>query len=343
MGQTSAPYGPCLSAHVTEFAVPSAFSGPAGITVGSDGALWFAENNADKIGRITTGGSITEYSLPTSTSSPIDLVSGSDGALWIDEQNQIGRITTRGSITQFSIPTQGSSPNGITPGPDGALWFAEGGTLGPGGTGAVPSSNQFGRITTGGSITGFAVPIPTPTSEGAFPIPRSATAGPDGNLWFTVATYVYFYPAYTPVGGLIARVTTGGAVTEFRLPVAHSVPEAIVSGPDGALWFTQTMDYGIGQNSIGNEIGRITTGGSINEYPIVDAISSLEGITRGPDGALWFADSGGCIGRITTSGIHTQFAVPTTSGAPFGIVTGPDGAIWFTEYEGNNIGRLVPS
>jgi len=37
-----------------EFPVPTASSQPAGITAGPDGNLWFAEQNGNKIGRITT-------------------------------------------------------------------------------------------------------------------------------------------------------------------------------------------------------------------------------------------------------------------------------------------------
>src|ERR1022692_376814 len=44
--------------------VPTAFAWPAGIAAGPDGALWFAEFNKSKIGRITTAGDITEYAVP---------------------------------------------------------------------------------------------------------------------------------------------------------------------------------------------------------------------------------------------------------------------------------------
>jgi len=41
---------------ITEFATPTAFSVPVDITAGPDGALWFTEAVANKIGRITTAG-----------------------------------------------------------------------------------------------------------------------------------------------------------------------------------------------------------------------------------------------------------------------------------------------
>ena len=89
----------------------------------------------------------------------------------------------------------------------------------------------------------------------------------------------------------------------------------------------------------GNKIGRITTAGVITEFPI-PAGCSCQDITLGPDGALWFAETGvGKIGRITTAGVFTEFAIPTAGSTPFGIASGPDGALWFTDYA-NNIGRL---
>jgi len=79
---------------VTEFAVPTASSGPSGIAAGPDGALWFTELSANKIGRITTGGAVTEFAVPTASSFPEGIAAGPDGALWFTEANgnKIGRI-----------------------------------------------------------------------------------------------------------------------------------------------------------------------------------------------------------------------------------------------------------
>jgi hypothetical protein len=47
---------------VTEFSSGmSAGAVPNGIAAGPDGNLWFADNGANKIGKITTAGVITEY------------------------------------------------------------------------------------------------------------------------------------------------------------------------------------------------------------------------------------------------------------------------------------------
>ena len=95
----------------------------------------------------------------------------------------------------------------------------------------------------------------------------------------------------------------------------------ITAGPDGALWFTETVAETVGQ------IGRITTAGVVTEYPLPTVNSLPAGITAGPDGALWFTEGGSNrIGRITTGGVITEYPVPTPVSSPAGITAGPDGA-----------------
>jgi virginiamycin B lyase len=153
------------------YATPTPNSGPHGIVEGPDGNLWFTEQSASKIGRVTPGGSFMEFPTPTAASSPMGITVGPDGNLWFTEAspsgtNHIGRITTDGFIDEFPIPTPGSQPFAITAGPDGNLWFTD------------RSNNNIGRITPQGDVMEY--PIPTANS-GVFDI----TAGPDGHLWFT--------------------------------------------------------------------------------------------------------------------------------------------------------------
>ena len=72
------------------------------------------------------------------------------------------------------------------------------------------------------------------------------------------------------------------------------------------------------------------------------ASSQPNGITVGPDGAIWFTEdnfyTSPAIGRITTAGVITQY--PAGS-AQYGIAAGPDGALWFTEDPGDKIGRMT--
>lgn len=295
------------SATIAEYPVPIG-SYPNGITAGPDGALWFAEQGSNKIGRITTGGVLTEYPIPTSNSNPDAITAGSDGALWFAEQqaSKIGRITTDGAITEYLIPTADSYPDAITQGPDGNLWFTEN------------NSNKVGRITTGGVITEYPVP-----SAGA-PGPGFITTGPDGALWFAESGR-----------NNIGRITTGGVITEYPVTTGAGNPDDIAAGPDGALWFTFY---------VGNKIGRITTGGLITVYTIPTSGADAYGMVAGPDGAMWFTEYGtDKIGRITTTGVITEYSIPTANSRATWITVGPDGNLWFTEGGGNNIGTVSVS
>jgi streptogramin lyase len=164
---TSVPLAWAAVGTITEFPLPTAGSGPAHITLGPDGNLWFTEAGGNKIGRITPSGAITEFTVPTAGSGPLGITAGPDGNLWFTEEfrGKIGRITPSGAITEFTVPTFGNLFD-ITAGRDGNLWFDEG------------PVNKIGRITTGGAITEF--PIPT-----AFSFPFGIASGRGDKVWFT--------------------------------------------------------------------------------------------------------------------------------------------------------------
>jgi hypothetical protein len=84
---------------------------------------------------------------------------------------------------------------------------------------------------------------------------------------------------------------------------------------------------------------------TINEYPLPDLPRDpcpfmdhrfctaqfrpvyLSGITAGPDGNVWFADTNGhAVGMIAPSGNITELVAPGSD--PLDIVTGADGNLW---------------
>ncbi|MDQ2810091.1 MAG: S-layer homology domain-containing protein [Chloroflexota bacterium] len=122
-------------------------------------------------------------------------------------------------------------------------------------------------------------------------------------------------------------------MTLFPLPIADSYPDAIVTGADGNLWFTEQRGY----------IGRITATGELTEFLVAEG-QNLDDITAGPDNALWFTHPlGGKIGRISLTGTITETAIPENYAAPIQIVRGSDGNFWFSDYTGNNIWRMTPA
>jgi virginiamycin B lyase len=66
-----------------------------GITVGPDGALWFAQAVANDIGRMTLDGQFSEVEGLTAAARPEYIAPGPDNTLWFTEKdgNRIGRIT----------------------------------------------------------------------------------------------------------------------------------------------------------------------------------------------------------------------------------------------------------
>jgi virginiamycin B lyase len=161
------------------------------------------------------------------------------------------------------------------------------------------------------SELGIITEYPLPAGSGK---PDAITLGPDGALWFTADGVV----------GQIGRITTSGApITIYQVnPGGSSISyPSMVGGPDGALWFTDSQ---------GSAVGRITTFGSVLEYPTPSHSSIPYGITAGPDGALWFTESAAnTVGRITTAGAITEYRIPAPGVYPLGITAGPDGALWF--------------
>ena len=121
----------------------------------------------------------------------------------------------------------------------------------------------------------------------------------------------------------------------LKLYKADEPTLGITSGPDGALWFTET-----------DKIGRITTSGKLKYYSTLTNSARPFGIAVGPDKALWFTEGpAGKIGRITTSGHVSEYPVKPANYSPARITAGPDGALWFTEGSGNTmyIGRMTTS
>ena len=163
--------------------------------------------------------------------------------------------------------------------------------------------------------------------------PSGIVAGPDGALWVTQGCSGI--AQFGTCGESIERITTSGATTTYSLPYTgiSQGPTGITNGPDGALWFTE---------SVGNKIGRITIAGAISEYAIPTANSYSLSIAAGSDGALWFTEAyGNKIGRATVSGSITEHTIPTAGSYPSSIAAGSDGALWFTESSSSKIGRIT--
>jgi virginiamycin B lyase len=102
------------------------------------------------------------------------------------------------------------------------------------------------------------------------------------------------------------------------------VMHGLTKGPDSALYFAYENLFG---TPMGRDVGRIDTSGNFQLFALPSS-AFPEGITNGPDGAVWTGDDNSTtIYRTTTTGTTTSFE----TGEPMtAVTTGPDGALWFT-------------
>ena len=131
------------------------------------------------------------------------------------------------------------------------------------------------------------------SGDGVYYTPTAVVAGPGGKLWVTDDVDEDYGE-----NAVVAIATSGKRTNTFYYPGVSTEGdcfEDIASGPDGALWITDSYNY---------QIVRMTAGGGIKNFPLSDYAAPI-GITVGPDSALWFTaqtPSGGAIGRIATKG-----------------------------------------
>jgi virginiamycin B lyase len=301
---TPTPVVPNVSA---EFSVPTAASAPQGITLGSDGFIYFVETAGNKIVKMTTGGIFTEMSVPTINAGPFGVTGLPDGSIWYTENtaSQIAMLSGTTS-TEFPLPTANAGPTYIVRGPDGALWFSE------------TNANKLGRIDVSGNVTEF--PVPTANAGLAGLVGYS-----DGGIWIAESN-----------ASAIVRFDVTAKTFSAPHPTltANAAPTQIVVCPDGqTLCFTENNAA---------KLGQITPAGVVTEHSLAPAASAF-GLINGADFNLYFTDRAqNKIGQI--SGISfgvTEFPIPTAASQASFLSLGPDAEIYFTETAANKVGRLT--
>jgi virginiamycin B lyase len=211
-----------------------------------------------------------------------------------------------------------------------------------------------------------------PSGSSSFPYsPSDVTVGPDGAIWVTDEIDQDFGE------NAVVRIATSGRRTNTYyydgVTSEGSSLGSITTGPDGALWVTDSYNsevlrldlkgnytrFPIGgfgspidivtgpdkalwfteQAGSASQVVRMTTKGAMTPYTVGGQPID---IAVGSDRALWFTDLKGQVGRITTGGKITEYSKGISPGAePYSIAPGPDGAMWFTELGGGRIGRIT--
>lgn len=322
VGRSARISAKCTHCVVAEYTIPTASSGVgSSIIAGPDGNMWFTENAAGKVGKLTVKGLFTEYNVaPGGILGGI--TRGPDGMLWflVSTTGGLGRVNpATGSIKTFCCYGSSTQFFSVTEGPDHNMWV---------GTSqyecvirhGLPWCTQINPaidvINPRGSLV-KQIPLGTSCSNPASLI----VMGSDRNLWFDDTTS-------------FSRMTTGGVCTAWGLDYWPPGLPDISLGADGSVWFTENS---------ANQIAKITTAGVITQYPVPTASSDPWGLAPGPNGNIWFAEwAGNKIGRITPAGAITEYPLPTPNSQPVGIALGPDGDLWVVEAGTNKIAQFRP-
>jgi streptogramin lyase len=256
-------------------------------------------------------------------------------------------------VTEFA--TGLTRPGSLIDGPEGRLWFVSRETSAEAFDGSLASITPTGAVDV----------------ESAFPRdPYALIHGPDGNLWMAsrflgglpaigrydaaAGAFVGFdyFPGFLPndmagtndAGNPRIWVTAGLSVVQMdpagtilsttpTMGVARAITASATT--PATLWFTQAPNGGVGR------IGRL-------QFPAlaqftVPTSGELVDIAEGPDGGIWFTDTGANrVARLSPDGATlVGYPVPSADAFPHGITSGPDGNLWFTMRDANKIGLIT--
>lgn len=147
----------------------------------------------------------------------------------------------------------------------------------------------------------------------------------DGSMWFAAASV-----------NRIVRVDDKFQETPF-VPVSGSTKglSGLAFDTDGNVWFSK---------STGRVVGKFpTAGGEGVEYALPEEANYPEGLTRGPDGAMWYYDPvHQNLGRVAPDGSTTVIPPPPKLNpfGPRGMASGVDNSIWLTDMAQNALWKL---
>jgi sugar lactone lactonase YvrE len=260
----------------------------------------------------TCGGVVDGRPATQATICPQGVAVGPDGSLYIAENWFIRRVSPDGIITTVAgngwwgysgdggPATQAvlSYPRGVAVGPDGSLYIADSGNhhirrVGPDGiistVAGDPIYSHNGYSGDGG-----------PATEALLNYPTGITLSPDGSLYFA-DTINNRIRRVSPAGiittvagnGVAGYGGDGGPATQAAL----NYPWGVAVGPDGSLYIADSQNQSI--RRVGPD-GIITTvaGNGVNGYggdggpPTQAVLSYPRRVAVGPDGNIYFADSG---------------------------------------------------
>jgi sugar lactone lactonase YvrE len=360
------------------------FSAPAGIAVDSSGNLYVADAGNQVIRMVTIAGVVsTVAGVPTKSGSddgdtahahfntPIGMAVDSGGALYVTElanetvrkiasgmvSTVAGLAGTTGTADGNGSTARFNAPAGIAVDATGQLFVAD------------RNNNSIRAISTTADVTTFtglpaqqagtdgnggAARFSTPDGIAVFPDGRLAVAD-TGNDTIRTVTMAGDVTTLAGTAGAVGTTDGSGSLARFQNPVGLAADAA------GNLYVADTLNHTIRtvapDGTVATLAGSPGTSGNADGAGLTTARFSLPGgVTVGPQGNLYVADTGNSLIRqITPGGIVSTlagntagsgFADGTGSAAyfsvPVGLVVDLAGNIYVADTGNNAIRRITP-
>jgi virginiamycin B lyase len=328
----AAAAAPEESRYITEYNVPTPNSGPIGITVDSNGMIWFAETNVSRIARFSPDNrTFKEYALPLTDALRKNgaqiwgMVFDAKGRLWFTEATEAAIWMFDSSTEKFEkFPLQPNVfPSQIAVDSSGVLWFTE------------LFGNQIGRLdpskavnNTREGITEYLIPTP---DAGAISLIFDKT----GKIWFTE-------PFSRKVGMFDPQTIR---FKEYVMPESVFTLTGLAMDTAGHLWIT---DHG------SSEFYRFDPNtGIFNEYSTslpkyLFNVSLPYYLASDSNGKIWMNEHySNAIAMINPeTEVLTEYSIPTRN-PRFGYIADAlkltvdkNDNVWFTEWTANKIAVL---
>jgi len=208
---------------ITTYAVPRSDAFLMAISPAPGGGVWAGEFGANRVARVTRGGSVSEYRAPGPSDEYVrSLVTDADGSLWIAENHAIMHLLRNGRVEQYPIasPQPGDGIRNMIRAGAHSFWL----TL-YSQPGEQPSIWHFAPTE---GLTRFTVPS---SSLGtSLLVPDRA-----GGAWFPVID-----------GNAIDHIDATGMIVEYPTPLRGSDIMGMALTRSGDLVFTNMQSEKIG-------------------------------------------------------------------------------------------------
>jgi streptogramin lyase len=314
---------------ITEIALSNNNSEPLGITMDSQGNIWFAENNPSTIVMYNPSAQVfTSFRVPTEGQSMVwFMLFDNNGDLWFSNalQPYIWSFSPRTHVfANFSTNAAYVYPYSLAY--DNAtqeIWFTS------------IYTDQIGYFTIQGtqaSLGGLINMTGPSLASGSGPRygPSGLEIDPQGNI-FVSNTFAVDIAEYGP--------TQQKFVHYWNLPPGSQPVGIALDNSMGRIWFANHATSLFGY--VDEKSGRVTEFATSLFNYLDDNITLPYWIQLSPSGSVWFDEhESNKIARFDPStGQLTEFQVPSYQSAPLHfVIDNQRGLVWFTEFFGGKLG-----